>query len=103
VWDATVSAVEFIDGCIARVIEAMPPDGVLCITADHGNADELKDLEGQPMTAHSLNRVPVVLVGDAVAGLRLGDGVLADVAPTLLEIVGLPPAEGMTGHSLIER
>jgi 2,3-bisphosphoglycerate-independent phosphoglycerate mutase len=103
VWDATVSALEFIDGCIARVIEAMPPDGVLCITADHGNADELKDLEGQPMTAHSLNRVPVVLVGDAVAGLRLGDGVLADVAPTLLEIVSLPPAEGMTGHSLIER
>ena len=101
VWDATVEALEFIDGCLARVVGAMPAAGVLCITADHGNADELRDPDGNPMTAHSLNPVPVVLIGDVVRGLRLRDGTLADVAPTLLSLVGLPVAKGMTGQSLI--
>lgn len=101
VWDATVTAVEFIDSCLGRIVEALSADGLLCITADHGNADELRDESGNPMTAHSLNPVPVVLIGDAARGLTLHDGVLADVAPTLLELVGLPPAEGMTGRSLL--
>ena len=101
IWDAAVSAVEFVDGCLARIAAAMPADGLLCITADHGNADEMRDANGNPMTAHSLNPVPVVLVGDAVRGRLLRDGVLADVAPTLLELAGLPPAEGMTGTSLL--
>jgi 2,3-bisphosphoglycerate-independent phosphoglycerate mutase len=102
-WDATVSAVEFIDGCLRRVVDAMPPDGLLCITADHGNADEMRDQRGDPMTAHSLNPVPFVLVGEAVRGRRLTDGVLADVAPTLLDLVGLPSAEGMTGQNLLTK
>jgi 2,3-bisphosphoglycerate-independent phosphoglycerate mutase len=80
----------------------MPHDGLLCITADHGNADELRDVRGNPMTAHSLNRVPVVLIGDAVRGRRLHNGVLADVAPTLLELVDLEPPPSMTGHSLLD-
>jgi 2,3-bisphosphoglycerate-independent phosphoglycerate mutase len=101
VWDAAVEAVTFIDGCLGRVVDAMPADGLLCITADHGNADEMRDDAGNPMTAHSLNRVPLVLVGAAAAGHQLRDGVLADVAPTLLELVGLAPAEGMTGQSLL--
>jgi 2,3-bisphosphoglycerate-independent phosphoglycerate mutase len=101
VWDATIRALEFVDGCLARIVDALPADGLLCITADHGNADELRDLTGAPLTAHSLNPVPIVLIGPAVKGKRIHDGVLADVAPTLLDLVGVPLAEGMTGRSLI--
>jgi 2,3-bisphosphoglycerate-independent phosphoglycerate mutase len=109
VWDATVRALEVIDGCLARIVEATlavdaadpdAPGALLAITADHGNADQLRDDRGQPVTAHSLNPVPFVLVGRAARGVRLADGVLADVAPTLIEFVGLPPWPGMTGHSL---
>ncbi|MDQ3492006.1 MAG: 2,3-bisphosphoglycerate-independent phosphoglycerate mutase, partial [Chloroflexota bacterium] len=71
------------------------------VTADHGNADEMRDAQGQPVTAHSLNPVPLLLAGTAVEGRRLEDGVLADVAPTLLEIIGVSPWEGMTGRSLL--
>ncbi len=77
------------------------PGALLAITADHGNADQLRDAAGQPQTAHSLNPVPFVLVGRAAAGLRLRDGVLADVAPTLLAFAGLPRWPGMTGRTLI--
>jgi 2,3-bisphosphoglycerate-independent phosphoglycerate mutase len=101
VWDATVRALEFVDGCLGRVVAALPPDGLLAITADHGNADEERDAHGAPMTAHSLNPVPLLLMGRAAEGRRLADGVLADVAPTLLELAGLRPLEGMTGHSLL--
>jgi 2,3-bisphosphoglycerate-independent phosphoglycerate mutase len=101
-WSAAVNAVEFVDGCIGRVAEAsVAADALLCVTADHGNADEMRDSDGQPMTAHSLNLVPVVLVGAAARGVHLRDGVLSDVAPTLLELVGVPAGEGMTGHSLL--
>ena len=84
------------------------PDGagaLLAITADHGNADEMRDATAAPVTAHSLNPVPIVLVGRAVAGRRTSrDGVLADVAPTLLELRRPAAAgTGMTGRSLLER
>ncbi len=101
VWDATVRAVEFVDGCLGRIVAALPADGLLAITADHGNADELRDPAGAAMTAHSLNPVPIVLVGRAAEGQRLNDGVLADVAPTLLALAGLQPLDGMTGRSLL--
>ncbi|MFL5778670.1 MAG: 2,3-bisphosphoglycerate-independent phosphoglycerate mutase [Chloroflexota bacterium] len=109
-WDATVRALEAVDGCLSRVVSALEavdaqdangPGSLLAITADHGNADELRDWAGRPVTAHSLNPVPIVVVGRAVAGARLEDGVLADVAPTILELAGLPPWEGMTGRSLL--
>jgi 2,3-bisphosphoglycerate-independent phosphoglycerate mutase len=100
-WDATVRAVEFVDSCLRRVVAALPEGGLLAITADHGNADEMRDTNGAPVTAHSLNPVPIVLVGRAALGHTLNDGVLADVAPTLLELCGLSSAEGMTGHSLL--
>jgi 2,3-bisphosphoglycerate-independent phosphoglycerate mutase len=114
VWEATVRACEVVDACLGRVASAVleldrrsvatgGPGALLCITADHGNADEMRDAAGMPVTAHSLNPVPVLLAGAAVAGLNLHNGVLADVAPTLLELVHVPPAEGMTGHSLIDR
>jgi 2,3-bisphosphoglycerate-independent phosphoglycerate mutase len=102
VWAATVEACEFIDGCLSRVARAvLDVGGLLCITADHGNADEMRDEAGRTVTAHSLNPVPIVLIGTAAIGRHLADGVLADVAPTLLELVGLPPGKGMTGRSLL--
>ena len=110
IWDATVAALEVIDGCLARVVAAVDaveagdpsgPGALLAITADHGNADELRDADGRPVTAHSLNPVPFVLIGRAARGLSLADGVLADVAPTLLELAGLPRWVGMTGQSRI--
>ncbi len=111
VWTATITALETIDACLARVVgaveavEAADPDGpgaILGVTADHGNADDLRDPDGQPVTAHSLNPVPFLLLGRAVAGRTLRDGVLADVAPTLLELAGLPPWPEITGRSLLE-
>ncbi|MEO8437512.1 MAG: 2,3-bisphosphoglycerate-independent phosphoglycerate mutase [Chloroflexota bacterium] len=110
VWDATLEALEVVDGCLARIVAAIERvdagnpsalGALLAITADHGNADQLRDAAGHPVTAHSLNPVPFVLVGRAARGLTLADGVLADVAPTLLEIAGLPRWDGMTGRSRI--
>jgi 2,3-bisphosphoglycerate-independent phosphoglycerate mutase len=111
-WDATVRAVEFVDGCLERVWNAVravdeqrrptdPAGALLCVTADHGNADELRDADERPVTAHSMNPVPIVVCGSATRGRRMRDGVLADVAPTLLELLDLPLAEGMTGRSLL--
>jgi 2,3-bisphosphoglycerate-independent phosphoglycerate mutase len=110
VWDATIEALAVIDASVARVVEsveraeAADPDGpgaVLAITADHGNADDLRDAEGLPVTAHSLNPVPFLLLGRSVAGRRLRDGVLADVAPTLLELADLPTWPAITGRTLL--
>ncbi|HET8785927.1 MAG TPA: 2,3-bisphosphoglycerate-independent phosphoglycerate mutase [Candidatus Limnocylindrales bacterium] len=109
-WDATVAALTALDGCLARVVEAIEtvedadrdgPGAVLAITADHGNADHMRDAIGAPVTAHSLGPVPFVLIGRSVAGLQLTDGVLADVAPTLLQLAGLPGWPTITGISLI--
>jgi 2,3-bisphosphoglycerate-independent phosphoglycerate mutase len=111
VWDATIRGLEHLDVCLGRVIDAVLarneervavglPGSLLCVTADHGNADEMRNAAGDPVTAHSLNPVPVVLAGHAARGLQLRDGVLADVAPTLLELLGLPPLEGTVGTSL---
>jgi 2,3-bisphosphoglycerate-independent phosphoglycerate mutase len=108
IWDATLAALATLDGCIGRVWEAIEavaaadPDGpgpLLAVTADHGNADEMRDAAGAPVTAHSLNPVPFLLAGQPVEGRTLRDGVLADVAPTLLELAELAPWEGMTGTS----
>ncbi len=109
-WDATIAALATLDACLARVVDAVSavgaddpaqPGAVLAITADHGNADQLRDADGRPVTAHSLNPVPLVLIGRAVDGRALHDGVLADVAPTLLDVLGLPAWDGMTGRSLL--
>jgi 2,3-bisphosphoglycerate-independent phosphoglycerate mutase len=109
VWDATLEALAVVDRCLARIVAATlavdggdqaAPGALLAITADHGNADELRDEGGRPVTAHSLNPVPLVLVGRAARGINLSDGVLADVAPTLIDLVGLARWEGMTGRSL---
>jgi 2,3-bisphosphoglycerate-independent phosphoglycerate mutase len=111
VWDATVAALEALDPCLGRIVDAVAdvesadptgPGAVLLITADHGNADDEIDAAGNPITKHSLNPVPLLATGRAIAGRRLADGVLADVAPTILELAGLPAWDGMTGRSLLE-
>ena len=99
VFDAAVKAVETVDCCVGRVTEAIAKaGGKLIITADHGNADCMLDEDGNVVTAHSTNPVPVILFGD---GRKIKDGALCDLAPTLLELIGLPVPEEMQGTSLL--
>jgi 2,3-bisphosphoglycerate-independent phosphoglycerate mutase len=111
IWTATIRALEAIDRCLARILDAVTevqaadpagPGVVLAVTADHGNADLMRTADGAPVTAHSLNPVPFLLAGRAVANRTIRDGVLADVAPTILELAGLPRWDAMTGTSLLE-
>lgn len=97
---AAITAVETVDRCLGEVVEAVTASGgVLFITADHGNADEMLEDDGSPDTAHSLNPVPVILTEE---GLSLRDGgVLADVAPTILQLLGVEQPAAMTGQSLL--
>ena len=102
---AAVKAIETVDECLARVVGAVHASGGACfITADHGNADHMLEPDGSPNTAHSLNPVPVVVtVSDPTHALSLrGGGVLADVAPTMLELLGIEQPAAMTGRSLID-
>jgi len=100
--DAAIKAVETVDACLGRLSEAVEDvGGTLVITADHGNAEMMRDPEtGEPHTAHTLNPVPFVVVNPP-APVRIRDGRLSDVAPTLLDILGLPKPAVMTGHSLL--
>jgi 2,3-bisphosphoglycerate-independent phosphoglycerate mutase len=97
---AAVAAIEAVDACLGDVVAAVHESGgALLITADHGNADNMLEPDGSPNTAHSLNPVPVIVT---TAGARLErEGVLADVAPTLLEMLGQEQPEAMTGRSLL--
>jgi 2,3-bisphosphoglycerate-independent phosphoglycerate mutase len=99
--EAAIKAVEAVDRCLGRLRAAVEAKGgAILITADHGNAEMMTDpVTGEPHTAHTLNRVPVIVVG--AAGRKVIDGKLADVAPTLLELMGLPKPASMTGHSLL--
>jgi 2,3-bisphosphoglycerate-independent phosphoglycerate mutase len=98
---AAVTAVETVDGCLGEVVEAvLDRGGALFITADHGNADHMLEDDGSPNTAHSLNPVPVIVT---IEGARLREGgALADVAPTLLAMLGVEQPAEMTGRSLLE-
>lgn len=102
VREAIIAAVETTDACAQRVAEAARSAGYsVLIIADHGNADKAMNADGTPNTAHSTNPVPVIALTDS--RLRLRDGVLADVAPTLLELMGIEKPVEMTGSSLILR
>jgi 2,3-bisphosphoglycerate-independent phosphoglycerate mutase len=96
---AAVEAVEAVDACLGDVVGAVERSGGVCIvTADHGNCDHMLEPDGSPNTAHSLNPVPLVVTAE---GIELRDhGILADVAPTALELLGIPQPEAMTGKSL---
>jgi 2,3-bisphosphoglycerate-independent phosphoglycerate mutase len=106
IYEAAEVAVATIDACLRRVVEAVRRHGgVVAITADHGNSEQLWDGSSeQPHTAHTLNPVPLVLVGDDLLGATLrARGVLADVAPTLLELLEVEPSAEMDGTSLLVR
>ena len=99
VFSAAVKAAEAVDDGVARVVEATSKmGGVSIITADHGNAEHMLDADGSPFTAHTTNLVPCCIVG---ADVKLRDGRLADLAPTMLDLMGLNKPEEMTGETLI--
>ena len=101
IFPAACSAVEAVDTCAGKVVDAIKEmDGVALITADHGNADKMYEKDGSPFTAHTTNPVPFCVVNYPCT-LREG-GKLADIAPTMLKILGLPQPEEMTGTSIIE-
>lgn len=103
VTEAAIKAVETVDKCLGEVIECAKRNGIrVAVTADHGNADRMVEPNGSPNTAHTTNPVPFVIVGTGELKLREG-GRLADIAPTLLELMGLPAPKEMTGVSLIEK
>lgn len=101
--EATKKAIEALDECIPQVIDAvLALDGQVILTADHGNADCMMDEEGDMITAHSLNPVPLLVISKEPVTLMEG-GILADVAPTLLDLMGIEKPMEMTGHSLLIR
>ena len=104
VLEAAVKAVQTLDSCLARIVPFFcERGGLVCLTADHGNCEEMRDASGAAMTAHTTNPVPLILYGDAtknLKGLRPG-GALPDIAPTLLPFLGIPIPEEMTGTNLV--
>jgi 2,3-bisphosphoglycerate-independent phosphoglycerate mutase len=101
VYDAIIKAVEAVDTCVHDVVEAVLKKGGACIiTADHGNAEQTKLPDGTPMTSHTTNPVPLTIIGAGDFKLR-GDGALADIAPTFLQLLGEDVPSDMTGKTLI--
>ena len=102
VLPAAITAVETVDACVGRIAAAALSAGWrMCVTADHGNAEEMIAPDGGPMTAHTLNPVRFVLVDDARKNARLVPGKLGDIAPTILRLAGLPVPAAMTGANLV--
>lgn len=101
--EAGVKAIECVDCCLAQVVQfVLDKKGALLITADHGNAEHMVDEDTlEPLTAHTSNQVPIILVADHLKDVHLNDGVLKDIAPTVLELMGLAKPLEMTGQSLI--
>jgi 2,3-bisphosphoglycerate-independent phosphoglycerate mutase len=104
VLSAAIEAVETVDACLGRVVDAVvAAGGALLITADHGNCEQMADASGQSHTAHTSNRVPLILVDPHRTRQPLADGILADLAPTVIELLGLQQPSAMTGRSLLGR
>ena len=103
VFDAAVSAVKKIDLCLGKVAEkVLELDGTLLVTADHGNVELMEDpVTKIPFTAHTTNKVPFIMISNKYKNYKLEDGKLSDIAPTMLEILGLDKPEDMNGHSLL--
>ena len=104
VLTAAIKAVETIDNCVGRVLEALlKKGGKALVTADHGNCEQMLQTDGSPHTAHTTNFVHCLYVAADSSQYRVADGILADVAPTLLEMLGLPKPGAMTGSSLLRK
>jgi 2,3-bisphosphoglycerate-independent phosphoglycerate mutase len=102
ILSAAIEAMETVDSCLGRVVDAvLAAGGSLLITADHGNCEQMVDSEGKPFTAHTSNPVPLILVDPERRQTPLRQGILADIAPTLLELMGLETPPEMTGKSLL--
>ncbi|MFZ5570067.1 MAG: 2,3-bisphosphoglycerate-independent phosphoglycerate mutase [Thermodesulfobacteriota bacterium] len=102
ILEAAIQAVRTVDDCVREIAgEILVRGGKLLVTADHGNAEKMIDDNGHPHTAHTLNPVPLILVDDSRRNARLRKGVLGDIAPTILEIMGISKPEKMTGTSLL--
>jgi 2,3-bisphosphoglycerate-independent phosphoglycerate mutase len=102
VVEAGIKAVETVDKCMARIIpKLLELDGKAILTADHGNCEQMRNADGSPNTAHTSNLVHFIYVANDAARFRCEDGILADVAPTLLFLLGLPQPKAMTGHNLL--
>ena len=102
VMAAAVAAVEAVDACIGAIATAIEHvGGVLLITADHGNVEQMQDDAGQPYTAHTTGLVPFIAIGSGARALREG-GSLQDIAPTMLELLEVPQPTEMTGKSLLQ-
>jgi 2,3-bisphosphoglycerate-independent phosphoglycerate mutase len=102
ILSAAVAAMETVDACVGRVVDALlAVGGIALITADHGNCEQMDDGSGTPHTAHTSNQVPLILVDPERRGCRLREGILADIAPTILTLLGLPQPAAMTGKSLL--
>lgn len=102
IFDAAVKAVEAVDTCASRVVDAvLGMDGICLLTADHGNAEKMYEPDGSPFTAHTTNPVQFLVIGAGDVALREG-GRLADIAPTMLKLLALPVPKEMTGTSIIE-
>jgi 2,3-bisphosphoglycerate-independent phosphoglycerate mutase len=102
VMSAGIKAVETIDECLARIVPAVLNQGGAClVTADHGNCEQMRNPDGSPNTAHTTNLVHNVYVAENAGRFRVEDGILADVAPTLLFLLGLPQPKEMTGRNLL--
>ena len=101
--EASIKALETLDGCVKRVIDAVEKvNGIALITADHGNAEQMINLKtGEPHTAHTTNPVPLVMVGNS--NVKLKEGRLADIAPTILDLLNVEKPVEMTGESLLEK
>jgi 2,3-bisphosphoglycerate-independent phosphoglycerate mutase len=100
VIDAAVRAIETVDACLGEVVACVHEAGGACVVcADHGNAEQMLEPDGSPNTAHSLNPVPLIVTVHGVS-VRSG-GILADVAPTVLQLLGFPQPPQMTGRTLL--
>jgi 2,3-bisphosphoglycerate-independent phosphoglycerate mutase len=103
VFPAAIKAVETVDNCVGRMMEAVKKaGGYLVITADHGNIEEKLDKNNQPITAHSTNPVPLYVVGPRKVRLLAGGGALCDIAPTVLKLMGVKQPPEMTGKPLFD-
>lgn len=104
VFDACVNALETLDGFVGRICDAIKArGGLVLLTADHGNADYMADASGNPVTKHSVSQVPLCLISDEISDVKLENGSLCDIAPTLLDLIGIEIPSEMEGRSLAVR